>query len=105
MGDLNAGSFFRKNGILTPLGPDRVHVTVGKNTDGSWYVDLNGDGGQVRSVMQPRQMAQMCRDTLRLMGYEVNIRLPEDAPIDNPGRLEAHMRRMNDLMVNEADKV
>jgi hypothetical protein len=88
MVDLNAGSFFRKGGVLTPIGPDRVHVTVGRNIDGSWYVDLNADSGQVRSVMAPRQMAQMCRDTLRLMGYTVDIRLPEERAVENPGSAE-----------------
>jgi hypothetical protein len=88
MPDLNAGSFFRKGGVLTPLGPGRVHTQVGRNLDGSWYIDLNGAGGQIRSVMTPLQMFEMCAGALRHMGYALDFKPPDDKPIVGMGAHE-----------------
>lgn len=88
--DLNEPSFFRKGGLLMPLGPDQVHVQVGKNGDGSWYVQLDGKAGCVRSIMTPRQMFDMCCGTLTHMGYAVELKPPDQTSYE--------------MMVAEADR-
>ncbi len=62
-----------------PLGPDQVHIQVGKNQDGSWYIDLNGKSGHVRSCLSPRQMFNLCTGTLGHMGYDGLELKPPDA--------------------------
>jgi hypothetical protein len=76
--DLNSPSLFRKGGLLLP-GPDRVHIQVGKNPDGCWYIDLRGPTGptgNIRSVMTPLQMFNLCTQTLGHMGYAVELKPP-----------------------------
>ena len=77
--DLNEPSMFRAGGLLLP-GPDRVHIQVGKNPDGCWYIDLRGPTGimgNIRSVMTPLQMFKMCTETLSHMGYTTQFKPPE----------------------------
>lgn len=89
--DLNDPSFFRQGGLLVPFGDDQVHIQIGKNLDGSWYVDLKGKTGHVRSHMTPRQMFRMCHDTLGAMGYTgLNIKPPD--------------MQSYDMMLDEADR-
>jgi hypothetical protein len=82
--DLNDPSFFRKGGLLMPLGPDQVHIQVGKNGDGSWYIQLDGKPnrdkpGLMRSHMTPRQMFELCAGTLSAMGYtNLDIKPPDE---------------------------
>jgi hypothetical protein len=77
--DLNDPSMFRQGGLLLP-GPDRVHIQVGKNPDGCWYIDLRGPTGptgNIRSVMTPSQMFNLCTQTLAHMGYAVELKPPQ----------------------------
>ena len=77
--DLNDPSMFRAGGLLLP-GPDRVHIQVGKNPDGCWYIDLRGPAGptgNIRSVMTPLQMFKMCTEVLGIMGYATAFKPPD----------------------------
>jgi hypothetical protein len=83
--DLNSPSFFRRGGLLMPLGPGQVHIQVGKNQDGSWYIDLNGqpvEPGHMRSCLSPRQMFDLCTGTLGHMGYGLELKPPDQDSYD-----------------------
>jgi hypothetical protein len=51
---LNETSFFRKDGLLTPLGAPDQRTTVGRNDDGTWFIDIHGPT-HARAVMTPEQ--------------------------------------------------
>mgnify|MGYP001618740925 CR=1 FL=1 len=77
--DLNDPSFFKVGGLLIP-GADKVHIQVGKNPDGCWYIDLRGPSGatgNIRSVMTPLQMFKLCTETLSHMGYATQFKPPD----------------------------
>ena len=61
MNNLNDDSFFRKGGVLTDLKQRaEIKTEVGRDAcDGSWYIDLKGNGGHLRSVMSPQQAMNM----------------------------------------------
>ena len=61
--NLNVESFFRKDGLLT--GPDQ-HTTVGRNQDGTWYIEIKGKN-YARAIMTPEQMLNLCLGTLATM--------------------------------------
>jgi len=88
--DLNEPSMFRHGGLLLP---DRVHIQVGKNPDGCWYIDLRGPSGptgNIRSVMTPLQMFNLCSQTLGHMGYAIELKPPDQGSYE--------------LMVDEANR-
>lgn len=56
MSDLNEASFFRKGGLATEMAGRNGHTEVGRNAlDGSWYIDVRGPSGHVRTILTPEQ--------------------------------------------------
>jgi hypothetical protein len=74
-------SFFKKGGLLTPLGPGLVHTECGKNPDGSWYISIKGQREQFeqRSIMTPLQAFNLAIGILRVQGYALQEVKPPDA--------------------------
>ncbi len=66
---LNDPSFFRKGGVLTDLKQRaEIKTEVGRDAnDGSWYIDLQGDGAHLRAVMSPDQALKMALGILATM--------------------------------------
>lgn len=64
MADLNGASFFRKGGL--PL--EGQHLEVGRDPlTGSWYVEITGKGGQMRSILTPAQAFDLGKGILTSM--------------------------------------
>ena len=67
---------FKVGGLLIP-GADKVHIQVGKNPDGCWYIDLRGPTGatgNIRSVMTPLQMWQLVHPDPGAYGLHVGAK-------------------------------
>lgn len=71
MTDLNTPSFFRKNGLLTPLAHREQRTEAGKNPDGSFYIDIGP--GQARSILTPVQTFELAKGLLRALGITVEF--------------------------------
>ena len=63
---LNDPSFFRKDGAATPLGGPDQKTTVGRNDDGTWYVDIKGPQS-ARAVLTPQQALSMALGILNTL--------------------------------------
>lgn len=66
----------RTNGLLIPALqlPDQRRLTGGKNLDGSFWIEIEGQG---RVTMPPAHCLQMCVGFLRAMGIEVPVLPPK----------------------------
>lgn len=71
MNKLNEPSFFRKGGLLTPLGGNGQRTTVGRNMDGSYYIEIAGPTS-ARAVLTPLQAFQFATGLLEAMGYRLD---------------------------------
>lgn len=63
---LNDSSFFRKEGLATPLGAPDQRTTVGRNDDGTWFIDIKGPQS-ARAVMTPAQMLNLLLGTMHAL--------------------------------------
>lgn len=70
---LNGDSFFRKDGLLT--GPDQ-HTTVGRNDDGTWYIEIKGRNN-ARACMNPDQILNMALGILNTL-ERCGMTIPHD---------------------------
>lgn len=69
MGDLK--HLFRNALVLPPFGltgPSRVHLSGGKNLDGSFWLEI---GGQPRVNIPPREAEIMALSILRALGHTI----------------------------------
>ena len=63
---LNDESFFRKDGAATPLGGADQRTTVGRNDDGSWFIDIRG-ATSARANFTPAQFLNMLLGSLHAL--------------------------------------
>jgi hypothetical protein len=70
MNDLNKPSFFRKGGLITLDGDQRT--TVGKNDNGSFYIDINGKV-HARANLSPQQTFDIANGLLKALGYRLEL--------------------------------
>jgi hypothetical protein len=67
--DLNAPSFFRKGGLAVL---NEQHLTIGKNPDGSFYIDISGKNN-ARAIVTPLQAFNMAKGIMRVLGYHLEV--------------------------------
>lgn len=69
---LNDPSFFRKGGLLTPLAEREQRTTVGRNPDGSFYIDIAGKHS-ARAILTPQQTFDLAKGLLRTLGFNIEF--------------------------------
>ncbi len=67
---LNDPSFFKKGGLLTLAGQ---HTTAGKNPDGSFFIQIEGNGPTARAHLTPKQAVDLACGFLRHAGFNVDL--------------------------------
>lgn len=66
MSDLNKPSMFRKGGLLMPNG---AYTEVGKNLDGSFYIQI----ADKRAQFTPKQAFDLAIGLLKVQGYNLEL--------------------------------